>query len=459
MKRKLGVALGTVLALGAAYMGGVGYYAEKFTPNTSIGSVNIGNLTLPQAQEALEKAVANRTITLTENGKEVGAISLASLGYHFDTQEVLNATYQAQDPLKWALSFFEGTKLTRVLANQVDIESSTLESLLAENNINNEDRQAAVDAAITYEEGQGYSVVPGQAGTAIDMSSLSDLILEAVEDGSNTVDLSQAYAQPSLKADSPEITEFMDRIQDILDTKITLEIAGEEITIPAEEIESWVYFDANNQVVVDHELASAYLEDLNAQYATAGTSRVFQSTLKGEVEVPAGILGWSIDIEQEIANIQADLQKGQDVTRPAAFTGVGNLLGQADDIGSTYVEVDLDNQMMYLYVDGEIMLATNIVSGRRGAETIPGANAVIEMLQDTDLVGYNQFTKKEYKVPVSYWIRFDYQAQGIHDATWQGAFGGSQWVESGSLGCINTPLDQVALLYQYVEMGTPVIVH
>lgn len=459
MKKKIAISLGTILGLGVAYLGGVGFYAEKFTPNTSIGSVNISNLSLSQAQAELEKEVAARNVTITENGQELGTISLAKLGYDFNTEEVLNATYQSQDPVKWLISFFDGTKVTKVLANQVDIEDTTLEELLSEININNEDRQPAINASIDYQEGQGYTVVEGEPGTQIDMETLSRLILESVEEGTNQVDLAQAYAQPQITEESSEITDFMGRIDQILATKITLQIAGDEITIPSDLIESWLYFDANNQVVVDHELASQYLSELNDQYSTVGQSRVFQSTLQGEVTVPAGILGWSIDIEQEIANIERDLNAGVDVTRPAAFTGIGNRLGEADDIGSTYVEIDLDNQMMYLYVDSEIIIATNIVSGRVGAETVPGANAVIEMLKDTNLVGYNQFSKKEYSVPVSYWIRFDYMAQGIHDATWQGAFGGAQWVNNGSLGCINTPLDQVALLYEYVDMGTPVIVH
>src|SRR5699024_2405096 len=103
------------------------------------------------------------------------------------------------------------------------------------------------------------------------------------------------------------------------------------------------------------------------------------------------------------------------------------------------VEIDLTYQMMYLYVDGELIVSTEVVSGQSGAETVPGANAVNEMLTNTKLRGYNQFSKVEYATPVDYWIRFDDQAQGIHDASWQGSFGGDVWTYAGSLGCINTP--------------------
>ena len=41
-----------------------------------------------------------------------------------------------------------------------------------------------------------------------------------------------------------------------------------------------------------------------------------------------------------------------------------------DDIGTTYIEVDMTNQMMYYYVDGKLEIETPVVTGntslRRG---------------------------------------------------------------------------------------------
>lgn len=459
MKKRIGIVLGTSLALSVAYLGGIGYYAEKFTPNTRIGAVQIGNLTLSQAQTQLEQEVASKTIVLKENGQVVGEISLASLGYDFHTSQTLEQMYQAQNPVTWAIDWVKGTHVTKVLADQVDIDSTSLEEALAQVNVNNENRRPAQDAAITYEEGQGYEVTAGSPGTQIDMKRLSRAILASVEDETHEVNLEDTYVQPEIEADSDVIKDNMARIQSVLNTKITLQIAGDEVTIPADLIESWIQFDDANQVLVDRTQVAGYLEGLNDQYSTFNKVRTFESTLRGQVEVQPGILGWSIDVETEIDNIQADLQAGRDISRKPAFTGVGTRLGEADEIGNTYVEVDLANQMMYLYVEGEVIVATNIVSGQIGAETVPGANAVIEMLTNTNLVGYNQILKTKYSVPVQYWIRFDYDAQGIHDASWQSSFGGDAYLTRGSLGCINTPLDQVALIYEYVTYGTPVIVY
>ena len=448
----------SLITLGLGYLGGVGYYAEKFTPNTSYGSVNIGNLTLAEAEKQINEAINKETITLSEKGKELGKITLGDLGVEVAPDEILKATYESQDPSQWVVNLFDGTEVKNVLGHNVTVDSEQVKGALDKLNITNDDREKAVDAGIDYSDDKGYFVEPGQKGTEIDYDKLSAAIVDSLEQDTGKIELESVYADPNIGEDSEQVTKTMDYINRILDTKITLQVAGDDITIPREELQKWIHFDANNDLYVDEEMVYAYVNALNDKYSTEGKDRQFESTLQGTVTVPAGILGWSIDVDTEVQQIIADIHNGQDVTRKMAFYGVGNRLGEKDDIGNTYVEIDLTNQMMYYYVDGEVLVATNIVSGKYGTETIPGANAVIEMLYDTNLVGYNPTLKVDYKVPVDYWIRFDYQAQGIHDASWQWSFGGDTYVNNGSLGCINTPLDQVAIIYANITYGTPVLV-
>lgn len=65
------------------------------------------------------------------------------------------------------------------------------------------------------------------------------------------------------------------------------------------------------------------------------------------------------------------------------------------------------------------------------------------------------------RVKVGYWMRFnDQYAQGLHDATWRdnATFGGETYMNNGSHGCVNLPVEFTAELYDFVEVGTPVIV-
>ena len=48
---------------------------------------------------------------------------------------------------------------------------------------------------------------------------------------------------------------------------------------------------------------------------------------------------------------------------------------------------------------------------------------------------------------------------GIHDLTKRTAFGGDIYLTNGSHGCVNTPLDAVATIYNNIEINTPIVVY
>lgn len=123
-----------------------------------------------------------------------------------------------------------------------------------------------------------------------------------------------------------------------------------------------------------------------------------------------------------------------------------------NDIGDTYIEVDMTEQKMYYYEDGELILETDIVTGNTGRRmgTPQGVNYVYNKQRNRVLRGQG------YASPVKYWVPVK-GAIGIHDASWRSKFGGEIYKTNGSHGCINTPTEIMAQLYESVEIGTPVI--
>ena len=172
--------------------------------------------------------------------------------------------------------------------------------------------------------------------------------------------------------------------------------------------------------------------------------------------IEPGTYGWYIDRFAEAEAIADDILAAREVDREPIIGGTG--YGWEEDIGSSYVEVDIYNQMMTIYYEGEIVLQTAVVTGTPGTNTVPGTYQVWNKENDTTLLGYNPVTEKDYEQPVDYWIAFDDQAQGIHDANWQGSFGGDAYLTNGSLGCINTPPGVMPQVFELVYHGMPVIV-
>lgn len=121
--------------------------------------------------------------------------------------------------------------------------------------------------------------------------------------------------------------------------------------------------------------------------------------------------------------------------------------------GSTYVEINLSEQKLYYYENGEQKLVTDIVTGNEklNRETPQGCFRVYGKQTNRTLKG------EGYKAFVHYWMPI-YKNIGIHDASWRKSFGGTIYANAGSHGCINLPPQAAGQLYRMITVQTPVFV-
>jgi lipoprotein-anchoring transpeptidase ErfK/SrfK len=119
------------------------------------------------------------------------------------------------------------------------------------------------------------------------------------------------------------------------------------------------------------------------------------------------------------------------------------------------VYVSLKDQHAYLYDQGELINSGPITSGRDTFETISGTFAIYTKKQKETLK--SPFEDVKYELKVDYWLPF-YSGYGFHDAYWRTVYGGEDYKTAGSHGCINTPYDLVAFLYNWADVGTKVVI-
>ncbi|WP_029230817.1 L,D-transpeptidase [Butyrivibrio sp. VCB2006] len=124
------------------------------------------------------------------------------------------------------------------------------------------------------------------------------------------------------------------------------------------------------------------------------------------------------------------------------------------DVPSTYVDVDIANQVMNYYVDGVSVLSSPVVTGnvKSGNGTPKGVFFIDTKIPGKYLVG------PTWNVWVNRWMRFTGNV-GLHDSSWRSEFGGDVYTHNGSHGCVNLPTDVANALYDLVSVGTMVVVH
>ncbi|WP_029232064.1 L,D-transpeptidase [Butyrivibrio sp. VCB2006] len=123
-------------------------------------------------------------------------------------------------------------------------------------------------------------------------------------------------------------------------------------------------------------------------------------------------------------------------------------------LGDTYIEVDMNQQHLYYYVDGTLNMDMPVVTGNinRGRSTPAGVFDIYNKRYHTYLRGV------DYVSYVNYWLGVN-KGVGIHDANWRSEFGDEIYKTDGSHGCINCPEEKISVLWEVAEVGTPVILH
>ena len=117
----------------------------------------------------------------------------------------------------------------------------------------------------------------------------------------------------------------------------------------------------------------------------------------------------------------------------------------------TFAVVDTSSQTLTLYRNNEVLLQFDVVTGKDTSPTDFGLHDIDAKATDAWLTG------ADYSVHVNYWMPFN-GGEGLHDAEWRDAFGGSIYHENGSHGCVNMPPEVTPAVYEALSVGDKVLV-
>lgn len=234
--------------------------------------------------------------------------------------------------------------------------------------------------------------------------------------------------------------------------RLSLAFGENTETLTAAEFYEWMTDTEDHQLQPDREAITSYVNGLAEKYDTQGKPRRFMTSHGKEITLYKGNFGWKLDVEKTVDLILKYGQTNESVTTEPVWAHRGSSFDTDNDIGDSYVEVDLVNQKVWLYQDGELLLETDCVTGTYGTENqTPGGVYSIYYRQSPDVL-----EGPGYSSAVEYWMAFN-GGIGLHDANWRSTFGGDIYKTNGSHGCINLPTEAARLIYEVAQIGYPVV--
>ena len=443
-----------------AYAGVAVYFMSHFLPFTTINGNDFSGKNESQVHSFMQDQVNNYTLTLKESDGGTEIIDGTDISLEYVKDDSVGKLLKSQNVFLWIQSLWEHPEITASVGVKYDQDKldKVIENLVC---MKPEEQVESVAAHPEFRNTE-FVIVEEVVGTQIDTEKFHTEVHNAIEGFIPELDMKEAgcYILPKYVKDSPEVAAARDTMNQYLRANITYDFNPFTEVVDASVISQWVTVDAEMNVTFNQDSVRGYIASLAEKYDTYGKPRSFVTGLGNTVEVTGGNFGWRIDQEAEYAALTANIQNGETVTREANYANRG-LSHDVNDFGNTYVEVDLTNQHMFFFQNGQCVLQSDIVTGNpnEGNATPQGTYTLAYKQKDTVLRGPKQPDGTyKWESPVSYWMPFN-GGIGLHDAPWRSSFGGSIYVGGGSHGCVNLPPDVAAQLYGYVDAGTPVICH
>lgn len=458
--KKLLIAASCVGLLAAAYLGVGIFFRSHFVPNSRVNGIDSFGKTAQQMADLLaDREKAYHMVIKTADGatEQVITPDMVDLSSNLQPGD-MSRLLANQQAFLWP-RYLLGDKLEQKTSGW-KLNRDKLNALVdALPEVSRTDLVQTKNADLVYDQQQkSYLVQEEVYGNNIDTDRFKDALADAIVNLQEEISLADYAVQPTLKADDSRLKELIGKMNQIAQMKITLKIGGDQETVPQEKIISWIGIDENANMVVHDEAIRVYVGELAGKYDTVGKNRSFRTSYGAVVNISSGDYGRKVDQEAEFNALKENLTDGRDLTRDLNFSqkAAG---GAGDDIGSSYVEVNLTAQHLFVYKDGKKVVDTAVTTGKpvNHHQTNVGIFRVKSHEANRTLRGRND-DGSSYASPVKYWMPFD-GGIGLHDAPWKSNYGGKNYLTNGSHGCVNLPPSVAGSVFANVSVGMPVVVY
>ncbi len=457
---------GLVAILLVVYLIGAGVFHFFFLPRTTLATEDISFKTSTDVATILEDHFANFDVAVKGSDLDF-SVNASSAKISANTGTIATTALETSNPWCWPYEILRTRDVTSVVAE--NINEGSLATVISENvDAVNASKIAPENAYIKWDGTSSSFVVESEKqGTKIDSNLVKAKVLSAIVSMEKDVMVGTAeYILPTMVKSDSRFKTAIEQANVYAKAKFNI-LMGDYVaaTVDGETIQRWINVGEDFTVIFDEAAASEWANGIAEGCNTVGSQRTYTRPDGKVITVSGGTYGWQADGSGLAESVISTIKSGgqQDITVSATQTAAVLAKKGEQDWGKRYVDIDLAEQHAYMYDEnGALIWESDIVSGdpTEGDATPTGVYVCNSKESPSRLRGPMVNGKAQWDSEVSYWMPFVGNLVGLHDATWQSAFGGSRYTSGyGSRGCVNLPLAKAQAIYSLIVVGDVVITH
>ncbi len=462
----LGITFGCIaLVLVAAYCGVAIYFGSHFMPNTKLGSLDASLMSSSEVEQKLSDNLSSYKLVITGDGFDL-TVSAKDMGLSIDSASVVKQALGTINNWAWPVELTRSHDVTETVVSTYN-NSGFEQTIVNAVDEFNATAEQPVNATVSYDKAKkSFAVSKESVGTALDSSKVLAAADSAVADLSTKITLtSSELLQPTVLSSDARLTTAAADANKMITADIKLTMGTSTAAeVNADIISEWVTINDELAASLDEDAMRSWTESLASKCDTVGTTRTYTRADGKSITVSGGVYGWEIDDDALVDLVVEGVKAGSVETMEVPYSSCGETYNGVGgrDWGNRYIDIDLAEQHVYFYDEsGTCVWESDCISGIPDGthDTSVGVYWINAMASPSKLIGYEN-GEKIYESTVQYWMPFDGNAIGLHDADWQPGFGGTMYADGyGSHGCVNLPPSAAAELYGLIHSGDCVVSH
>lgn len=278
----------------------------------------------------------------------------------------------------------------KITYNQDKLEKIINNSVLVNGSDDYKIEESIPDHVEYDEKTQTGKIVEGVNGNKLDIDEFKTIIKEALKDVQTKIDLTDKEAYPDVyeKSTNKNIEKQLSTYNSYLLNWITWDMGeGVTETITPNDIKDWLIIGDSGKVTLDKDEMSEWIEDFCLKYKTVGKTRHFTTHTGQVIEISGGDYGWRLDYDKIVEQVYDIITEKTDEDLISAYIenknqeNIDKLSTKLEPIYSNkgykkdyqnfendwdtknYSEIDLTEQRVYVYRDGQLAYSCICVSG------------------------------------------------------------------------------------------------